>query len=153
MTIFIVIILRGMKAFILNYLVGVGFCWRTVSTDFRAKNPGGCTKSPFSEDLRTEKLGGEACICAAFIYLFVYYLFIYCLFVCLLLFTLRELFVGSCINYVGVFRGYFCGVMWRFCELVLAYFALLWVWCRMWWTACLLFLTYCYYCLYLFVYT
>ena len=100
MTIFIVIILRGMKAFILNYLVGVGFCWRSVSTDFRAKNPGGCTKSPFSEDLRTEKLGGEACICAVFIYLFVYLLF-----VCMFAFVY---FKGA----VGLVMHKLCGRLW-----------------------------------------
>ena len=72
-------------------------------TYFRVKNPGGgvCTKSRFVEDLRTGKVDGEACVLHC-VYLFIYFficLFIVCLCVCLL-FTLRELFVGSCINYV-----------------------------------------------------
>ena len=64
------------------------------------------------------KLGGEACVLHC-VYLFITCLFFVC--VCVwFLFTLRELFVGSCINAVvwrcgerGV-RGYFCGFVWQF---------------------------------------
>ena len=87
----------GMKALLLNFLLGVGFCWWIVSTYFWVKNPGGCTKSRFPEDLRTERLGGEAVVLRC-VYLFVC-LFVVCLCVCFL-FALRRLFVGSCVNYV-----------------------------------------------------
>ena len=100
-----------MKAFLLNFLVGVGFCWRTVSTYFWVKNPGGCTKSRFPEDLRTGQLGGEAFVWRC-VYLFVCLfvcLFVVCLSVCFL-FDLRGLFVGSCVDYVVWCR--WCGWGW-----------------------------------------
>ena len=51
--------------------------WRTVSTYFRVKNPVGCTKSRFPEDLRMGKLGGEASVLRC-VYLFVC-VFAFCL--------------------------------------------------------------------------
>ena len=73
-------------AVIISIIVNSGFCWQTVSTDFWVKNPGGCTKSRFAEDLRTGKLDGEACV-LQFVYFF--NLFIICLlFVCVFAFYL-----------------------------------------------------------------
>ena len=89
------ITLRGMKAFLLNFLLhpgrlggGVvgGFYWQTVSTDFlvntlaASKNLGS-----FADDLRTGKLDGEACV-LRYIYLFVCLLFVYSLLVCVFAF-------------------------------------------------------------------
>ena len=70
-------------AVIISIIVNSGFCWWTVSTDFWVKNPGGCTKSRFAEDLRTGKLDGEACV-LQFVYFFICLLFVYYLYVCLL---------------------------------------------------------------------
>ena len=81
--IFIVITLRGMKAFLVNFLVGVRFLLADSFHSFSGEKPGGCT------------LCFELCL---FIYLFVICLFIVCLCFCFL-FTLRELFVGPCIKY------------------------------------------------------
>ena len=93
-------------------------------------------KSRFVEDLRTEKLGGEAFVfCIVFIYLFVYYLF-YLLFVRLLFMYFKEA-VSWVIHQLrglaslgGGGRGFLklCG---DFSGLALTYFVLLWVLCRM----------------------
>ena len=81
---FIVITLRGMKAFLLIFLVnpkdGMG-----VSIEFRVNTPWGCTKSWFAEDLCMGKLDGEASILCC-IYLFICLLFVYLLFVCVFTF-------------------------------------------------------------------
>ena len=157
--IFIVITLRGMKAFLLNFLVegwgGEGGCSRSVSTDFRVKDPWGCTKSWFSEDLCTGNWMEKLVFCAVFISLFVHYLFIYCLCVCLLFIY---------------FYGAVCWVMRQLCGLTPLeggryFYGVVW---QFWWVSCSLFcspmglmqdvmkslpsfLTYCHYCLYLFI--
>ena len=102
-TIFIVNALRGMKAFPLNFLVGGWFLLTDSFHRFSGEKPSGLHEVQFTEDLRKVKLSGEACVLCC-VYLFIIYLFIACLYVCFLI-TLRELFVGSCINYVAQHRG------------------------------------------------
>ena len=78
----------------------VGFCWETVFTEFWANRPRiYYQNSLFVEDLRMGKLGGGACILRClyfFLSLFIICLFIICLYI-YFLFTLRELFIRSCI--------------------------------------------------------
>ena len=112
----------------------MGFCWRAVSTDFWLKTPGSCTKSPFAEDFRTGKLGGEACVlrcvCLYICLLFVY-LFIVCLFVCLLFIYFKGAVCWVMHKLYGLapLRGMAISVELRggFYGLALTYFVLLWV--------------------------
>ena len=119
-------------------------------TDFRVKNPGSCTKSPFAEDLRTGKLGGEASILHC-VYLFIYCLFIYCLFVCLLFIYLKGAVCWIMHKLCGLplLGGYFRGVMWRFwCVSLGLFFSPVGLMQDVM-NSLPSFLTYCYYCLYL----
>ena len=96
---------------------------RRVSTDFRVKNPGGCTKSWLAEDLRTRKLDGGACVFhLCFVCLFICLLFVFLMFLCVFAFT--NLYGAVCwvmhqlcnlAPLEGVWGCYFCGVVWRFC--------------------------------------
>ena len=101
-TIFIVIALRGMKTFPLNFLVRGWFLLTDSFHRFSGEKPGGLHEvlvyrgSPQGE-IKWRSLCFALCL---FIYLFIIYLFIACLYVCFLI-TLRELFVSSCINYVA----------------------------------------------------
>ena len=92
---FIVIALRGMKAFSLNFLV-------VVVVEERGESVDGHFPQILNFSLRMISAlwswVGKLVFCAVFIYLCVC-LFTACLYVCFLI-TLRELFVGSCINYV-----------------------------------------------------
>ena len=100
-TIFIVITLHGMKVFQSNFLVGGGFPLVKVSIDFWMNRPADCSNSLFAENLCIAKLDGKASVLhfvCLFIYLFIYLLFVY-LYI-YFLFTLRELFIRSCINSV-----------------------------------------------------
>ena len=118
-----------MKAFPLNFLVGGGFLLADSFHRFSGEKPGGlhkisvCGRSPYGEiEWRS--------LCFT-LFLF-FYLFIICLFIVFLcvcfFFTLRELFIGSCINVWGGGGG---GISVKLCGgfggLVLAYFVLLWV--------------------------
>ena len=91
-----------MKAFPLNFLVGDGFLLTDSFHRFSGENPAAlheilvCGGSPHGE-IGWRNLCFALCL---FIYLFIICLFIVCLHVCFLI-TLRELFVGSCINYVA----------------------------------------------------
>ena len=90
-----------MKAFPLNLLVGGEFLLTDSFQKFSSEKPDGlheilvCGRTPHGE-IGWRSLCFAQCL---FIYLFSMYLFIACLYVCFLI-TLRELFVGSYINYV-----------------------------------------------------
>ena len=107
MTIFIVIKLHGIKAFLLNFLVR----WVSVGWEFLQiswwKTGGGCTKSRFAEDLHTRKLDGEACVFhLCFACLFIFLLFVFFI-VCL------------CVYFLFIFYGAVCWVMYQLCDLAL----------------------------------
>ena len=99
------------EVFLLNFVVGVGFCWRTVSTYFWVENPGGCRKSRFPEDLRMGKLDGETFVLRCV------YFFVYLLFVCLLFIY---------------FKGAVCWVMHESCGLAPLEGGGRWGWLFMW---------------------
>ena len=100
LTIFIVIALRGMKAFPLSSW------WRWVSVDGQFSQILGWETQWATRNFSLWRISArwnwveKLLISTVFIYLFVYYLLIYYFFVCFLI-TLRELFVGSCMNYVA----------------------------------------------------
>ena len=80
----------------------VGFRWWTVPGDFLANHPGGCENSPFVGNLRMGKLGRKACSLRC-VYLFIYLFIVYsCIY---FLFTLKKLFIRSCISSVVEPRG------------------------------------------------
>ena len=84
-------------------MVGGGFLLTDSLHRFSGEKPDELHEILVAEDLRTVKLGGEACILRC-VYLFICLiicLFIACLYVCFLI-TSRELelFVTSCISYV-----------------------------------------------------
>ena len=106
-TISIVIALRGMKAFPLNFPVGGGFLLADIFRRFLGEKPGGlheilvCGGSPHGE-IGWRSLSFSLIL---FIYLFIIFLFLTCLCVCFLI-TLREQLCGSAPW--GVRRGNFC---------------------------------------------
>ena len=90
-----------MKSFPLNLLVGGEFLLTDSFQKFSSEKPDGlheslvCRRTPHGE-IGWRSLCFAQCL---FIYLFIMYFFITCLYVGFLI-TLRELFVGSYINYV-----------------------------------------------------
>ena len=74
-----------MKAFPLNFMVGSGFLLTSSFHKFSGEKPGGVTNFWFAEDLRTVKLGGEACVLRC-VYLSIGLLFVYLLLACMFAF-------------------------------------------------------------------
>ena len=123
MTIFIVIKLHEMKAFLLNFLVrwvSVGWEFPQISwwkTQGAARNLG--LRRISAQGNCMEKLVFFTCVLC--VYLFFYYLFFYCLFVCLLFIYFYGaacwVMHQSCdlVLLEGVWGYCFCGAVWRFC--------------------------------------
>ena len=95
------IALRRMKVFPLYFLVGGGFLLMDTFNRFSSEKPGGLHEILVSGGSPQGEIGMKSFRFALylFIYLLVICLFIACLYVSFLI-TLRELFAGSCINYL-----------------------------------------------------
>ena len=90
-----------MKAFPLNFLVGGGFLLTDSFHRFSSEKSRGLHKVLVCGGSPHGKIGWRS-LCFAlclFIYLSIMLLFVACLYVFFLI-ALRELFIGSCINYV-----------------------------------------------------